>query len=256
MRIDVLTLFPEMFRGPLDHSIVGLARERGLVDLRVHNLRDWATDRHRVTDDTPYGGGAGMVMKVEPVVAAIEALKGEGPARTLLMSPAGVRFEQADARRLAREPRLVLICGRYEGIDARVRRFVDEEISIGDYVLTGGELPAMVVIDAVVRLLPGALGAPASAVEESFAGGLLEYPQYTRPREFRGLSVPEVLLSGHHAEIARWRRREALRLTAERRPDLLARAELSDEDRAFLAALAAEREAGGAPEADEGDQRP
>ncbi len=251
MRVDVLSLFPEMFRGPLDHSIVGLARERGLLDLRVHNLRSFATDRHKVADDTPYGGGAGMVMKVEPVVAALEALQAEGPGRVLLMSPAGARFTQHEARRLSREPRLVLVCGRYEGVDARVRAFVDEEISIGDYVVTGGELPAMVVIDAVARLLPGALGAPASAVEESFAGHLLEYPQYTRPREFRGLSVPEALLSGHHAEIARWRRREALRLTAERRPDLLARAELSDDDRAFLAALAAERKSGGAPEGDE-----
>ncbi len=243
VRIDVLTLFPEMFRGPLDASIIGLARERGLLELRVHNLRDWATDRHRVADDTPYGGGAGMVMKVEPIVAALEALRAEAGAergRAILLSPAGCRFDQQAARRLAAEPRLILVCGRYEGVDARVRHFVDEELSIGDYVLTGGELPAMVVIDAVARLVPGALGAPHSAVEESFAGHLLEYPQYTRPREFRGLAVPEVLLSGHHAEIARWRRQEALRLTAERRPDLLARAELTDDDRAFLARLAAQ----------------
>ncbi len=253
MRIDVLTLFPEMFRGPLDASIVGLARERGLLDLRVHNLRDWATDRHKVTDDTPYGGGPGMVMKVEPIVAALEALGTEGdgapptPAgRAILLSPAGRCFDQAAACRLAAEPRLLLVCGRYEGVDARVRHFVDEELSIGDFVLTGGELPAMVVIDAVTRLLPGALGAPHSAAEESFAGSLLEYPQYTRPREFRGLAVPEILLSGHHAEIARWRRHEALRLTAERRPDLLARADLTDDDRAFLVRLAAEAGARGA----------
>ncbi len=252
MRIDVLTLFPEMFRGPLDASIVGLARERDLLDLRVHNLRDWATDRHKVADDAPYGGGPGMVMKVEPIVAALEALRTAGggepaggpptPAgRAILLAPAGRRFDQAAACRLAAEPRLLLVCGRYEGVDARVRHFVDEELSIGDFVLTGGELPAMVVIDAVARLVPGALGAPHSVVEESFAGPLLEYPQFTRPREFRGLVVPEILLSGHHAEIARWRRREMLRLTAERRPDLLARAELTDDDRAFLAGLAAER---------------
>jgi tRNA (guanine37-N1)-methyltransferase len=258
-RVDVLTLFPEMFRGPLDASIVGLARERGLLDLRVHNVRDWAADRHKVVDDTPYGGGAGMVMKVEPVVAAIDAIRAEaGKTRTalraILMSPAGARFDQAAARRLAAEPWLALVCGRYEGLDARVARFVDEELSLGDYVLTGGELPAMVVIDALARLLPGALGAPASAAEESFAGGLLEYPQYTRPRSFRGLEVPEVLLSGHHAEIARWRRREALRRTAERRPDLLARAELTDDDRAFLASLAGPGATAGASTDDEGDQ--
>ncbi|HWP34272.1 MAG TPA: tRNA (guanosine(37)-N1)-methyltransferase TrmD [Thermodesulfobacteriota bacterium] len=246
MRVDILTIFPEMFRGPLDASILGLARARGILDLRVRNLRDWATDRHKVVDDTPYGGGAGMVMKVEPIVAALEGLRAEGtaaglpPPRVVLLSPAGARFDQAAARRLAALPWLILVCGRYEGVDARVRHFVDEELSIGDYVLTGGELPAMVVVDAVTRLLPGALGEPASTAEESFAAGLLEYPQFTRPREFRGLAVPDVLLSGHHAEIARWRRREALRLTAERRPDLLARAELTAEDRAFLASLGAE----------------
>jgi tRNA (guanine37-N1)-methyltransferase len=248
-----------MFRGPLDHSIVAIARERGLLDVRVHNLRDWALDRHKVADDTPYGGGAGMVMRVEPVVAALEALAAEpgaARARTLLMSPAGARLDQAAARRLAGEPRLVLVCGRYEGLDARVRRFADEEVSIGDYVLTGGELPAMVVIDAVARLLPGALGAAASAVDESFADALLEYPQYTRPRAFRGLEVPDILLSGHHAEIARWRRREALRLTAERRPDLLARATLTDDDRAFLSALEAERRAPVATDDEQEDRRP
>ncbi|HEX2324659.1 MAG TPA: tRNA (guanosine(37)-N1)-methyltransferase TrmD [Chloroflexota bacterium] len=221
MRIDVLTLFPAMFGGPFDESIVARARAAGLLDLRIHNLRDWSTDRHRTVDDYPYGGGAGMVLKAEPVVAAVESLRGtEG--HVVLLTPQGEVFRQQTAATLAGREHLVLVCGHYEGVDERIREHaVDQEVSIGDYVLSGGELPAMVLVDAVVRLLPGALGSPLSAVDESHSAGLLEYPQYTRPAEFRGWRVPDVLLSGHHAEIARWRREQALRRTRERRPDLL-----------------------------------
>jgi tRNA (guanine37-N1)-methyltransferase len=223
MKIDVLTLFPEMFSGPLDVSIVGRARKAGLLDLRVHNLRDWTHDRHKTVDDRPFGGGAGMVMKPEPLFEAVEAL-GRAGAHVVLLGPAGRPFTQAIARELAQRPRVVLICGSYEGVDERVREgLVDDELSIGDYVLTNGGLPAMVVIDAVTRLLPGALGDEQSAADESFSHGLLEYPQYTRPAEFRGMKVPEVLLSGHHAEIEKWRAAQARRRTAERRPDLLKR---------------------------------
>jgi tRNA (guanine37-N1)-methyltransferase len=225
MRIDVLTLFPAMFAGPFDESIVARARAAGLLDLRIHNLRDWATDRHRTVDDYPYGGGAGMVLKPEPVIAAIESLRGavaERGGHVVLLTPQGEVFRQQTAAALAGREHLLLVCGHYEGIDERIREHaVDQELSIGDYVLSGGELPAMVVVDAVVRLLPGALGSPLSAVEESHSAGLLEYPQYTRPAEFRGWRVPDVLLSGHHAEIARWRREQAIRRTQERRPDLL-----------------------------------
>lgn len=239
MRIDVLTLFPEMFPGPLGYSITGRAFAQGLAELRLVNLRDFTDDRHRTADDAPYGGGAGMVMKPEPVFRALEALRAEpGPLHAVLLSPQGRRFTQAVARELAARPRLALVCGHYEGVDERIRiAAVDEEVSIGDYVLTGGEVAAMVVIDAVVRLLPGALGAEASLEEESFTGGLLEYPHYTRPAEFAGLEVPEVLRSGNHAAIRAWRRREALRRTLERRPDLLATAPLDDEDRRYLAEL-------------------
>ena len=237
MEIDVLTLFPSMFSA-LDESIVGRARERGLVTLRVWDIRDFATDRHRTVDDTPYGGGAGMVMKPEPIHRALEHAKGSSPRladRVILMSPQGRTFDQRMAKELAGEGRLIFICGRYEGVDERVRaRLVSDEISIGDYVVTGGELPAMVVIDAVVRLLPGVLGSAESAREESFGDGLLEYPHYTRPREYLGESVPEVLLSGNHEAIRRWRRKESLRRTRERRPDLLRVAPLSDEDRKLL----------------------
>jgi tRNA (guanine37-N1)-methyltransferase len=223
MKIDVLTLFPEMFSGPLDVSIVGRARKAGLLDLRVHNLRDWTHDRHKTVDDRPFGGGAGMVMKPEPLFEAVEAL-GRAGAHVVLLGPAGRPFTQAIARELAQRPRVVLICGSYEGVDERVREgLVDDELSIGDYVLTNGGLPAMVVIDAVTRLLPGALGDEQSAADESFSHGLLEYPHYTRPAEFRGMKVPEVLLSGHHAEIEKWRAAQARRRTAERRPDLLKR---------------------------------
>lgn len=241
----MLTLFPEMFPGPLGASILGRAIQRGLLDVRVHDIRTFTTDRHRTADDTPYGGGAGMVMKPEPVVAAVEAILTGGQPEAerppvILLSPQGRLFSQAIARDLVQRARVVLICGHYEGIDERVRQLVvTDELSIGDYVLTGGELPALVVTDAVARLVPGVLGKEASHAEESFSDGLLEYPHYTRPAEFRRLAVPEVLLSGHHAQIRRWRRRQALWRTLSRRPDLLPWAELSAEDRTFLAELRA-----------------
>ncbi len=221
MRIDVLTLFPEMFVGPLDVSIIGRAREAGLLDLRIHDLRDYTHDRHRTVDDKPFGGGPGMVLKPEPIFEAVEHLADEKTA-VVLLSPAGRKFRQPVARELAERPRLLLICGSYEGVDERVReRLVHDEISIGDYVLTNGGLPAMVIIDAVSRLLPGVLGDEQSSQDESFCDGLLEYPHYTRPAEFRGMRVPEVLLSGNHAEIARWRAEQAKARTVECRPDLL-----------------------------------
>jgi tRNA (guanine37-N1)-methyltransferase len=221
MKIDVLTLFPEMFAGPLDASIVGRARKAGLVDLKIHNLRDWTHDRHRTVDDRPFGGGAGMVMKPEPLFEAVESLATD-ETWTILLTPAGRVFDQATARELSGKGHLLFICGSYEGVDERVREaLVDDELSIGDYVLTNGALPAMVIVDAVTRLLPGALGDAGSALDESFSHGLLEYPHYTRPAEFRGMKVPEVLLNGHHAEIEKWRAAQSRRRTAERRPDLL-----------------------------------
>ena len=221
MRVDILTLFPGMFVGPFDESMLKRAREAGLLQLNLVDIRDFATDRHRTVDDTPYGGGPGMVMKPGPIFAAVGAVR-SADSRVILLSPQGRLFEQAMAIELSTLPHLVLICGHYEGVDERVREhLVDEELSIGDYVLTGGELAAMVVVDAVGRLLPGVLGAGESTVEESHSSGLLEYPQYTRPVEFRGWRVPDILLSGNHAEIARWRRRRALERTRERRPDLL-----------------------------------
>ena len=223
MFIDVLTIFPDMVELVTGWSILKRAAEKGLVTIRAVNIRDFATDKHRMTDDAPYGGGPGMVMKPEPVVGAIDFAKGERPGRVILLSPQGERFTQAKARSLSAEDHLILVCGRYEGIDERIRAFVDEEISIGDYVLTGGELPAFVVIDAVVRLLPGVLGNEASTDEESFAQGLLEYPQYTRPPVFRNLPVPEVLLSGHHKKIEQWRREMALQRTKKRHPELYER---------------------------------
>jgi len=224
MQYNVITLFPEMFGDPLNASIVKRAQEKGLIEIAVHNLRDHCTDKHRVTDDIPYGGGVGMVMKPEPLIKAIEALRTAKPeARTLLMTPQGKRFNQKDAERLTAFPALTLVCGRYEGVDERVRSFVDEELSIGDYILTGGELASMVIIDAVTRLLPGVLGDADSLKEESFNQSLLEAPQYTRPRVFRNMEVPEVLLSGNHAEIERWRQQQALKRTEERRPDLLSK---------------------------------
>jgi tRNA (guanine37-N1)-methyltransferase len=233
LRIDVVTLFPEMFVGPLGSSIPARAIERGLVEVHLIDLREHGLGRHRTVDDTTYGGGPGMVLRPEPVVAAIESLRRpESPV--VLLDPAGERFRQSRARELATADHLVLVCPRYEGIDERIRRHVDLELSIGDYVVSGGELPALVVIDAVIRLVPGAIDA-ASSADESFADGLLEYPQYTRPAEFRGEGIPEVLLSGNHEQIRRWRLRESLRRTAARRPDLLEARQLSDEERALLA---------------------
>lgn len=221
MKIDVLTLFPGMFAGPLDESIVRRARDTGRLELKIYNLRDWAHDRHKTVDDRPFGGGPGMLLKPEPIFEAVEALAGE-ETQVILLSPQGRRFDQSAARSLAGRGHVVLVCGSYEGFDERIREaLADDELSIGDYVLTNGALPAMVVIDAVTRLLPGVLGDDASSTDESFSHGLLEYPHYTRPAEFRGMKVPEVLLSGHHAEIERWRHDQARRRTMERRPDLL-----------------------------------
>jgi tRNA (guanine37-N1)-methyltransferase len=235
VRIDVVTIFPELIEVPLRTSIIGRAAEAGIVDFGVHDLREHGLGRHRSVDDYPYGGGAGMVMRPEPLFAAIEPLRVAG-AHVILLDPAGERLTDRLARELAELPHLALVCGRYEGVDERVRELVDREVSIGDYVLTGGELPALVLVDAVVRLLPGAI-AQASHEDDSFASGLLEYPQYTRPESFRGLEVPPVLLSGNHGEVDRWRRQQALRRTLERRPDLLDEAALDDADRSFLASL-------------------
>ena len=251
MRIDVLTLFPEMVRAPLETSMMRKARERGAVRLFVHNLRDWAEGRHHVADDRPFGGGPGMVLKPEPIFRAVDDLLGPGGARSrgpgvefILLAPQGRTLTQAVAADLARRHWLVLLCGHYEGVDERVRQaLVTDEISIGDYVLTGGELAALVVIDAVVRLLPGVL-AEGAAAEDSFTSGLLEGPHYTRPRVYRGMAVPDILLSGDHGAIARWRRQQALLRTLERRPDLLDRAPLTGEDRRFLAQVMAEARAG------------
>lgn len=221
MKIDVLTLFPNMFSGPLDESIIKRARANGLLELRIHNLRDYTHDRHRTVDDKPFGGGPGMLLKPNPVFEAVESLVGE-ETRVVLLVPTGRTMDQAMVKDLALSPHLLLVCGSYEGFDERIREYLaDDELSVGDYVLTNGALPAMVVIDAITRLLPGALGDAESAREDSFSHGLLEYPQYTRPANFRGLKVPEVLLSGNHAEIAKWRLEQARLRTRERRPDLL-----------------------------------
>ncbi len=233
LEVDILTLFPRMCEGYLAESILGKAREAGLLATRVTDIRDHAPGKHRVTDDAPYGGGAGMVMKPEPLVAAIEAARGRLPgALVVLTSPRGVRLDQVLARRFAAHGALILVCGRYEGVDERVTTAVDMEVSIGDFVLTGGELAALCVVDAAARLVPGVLGNEASAGAESFAGdeGLVEHPHYPRPPEFRGMKVPEVLLSGDHRRIERWRRRESLRATRERRPDLFARLHLPEND--------------------------
>ena len=235
MRIDVVTLFPELLSGPLQASIMGRAVEAGHVAFGVHDLRDHGLGRHRSVDDYPYGGGAGMVMRPEPLFAAIEPLRDAG-AHVVLLDPAGERLGDPLARELAAIPHLALVCGRYEGFDDRVRTIVDRDVSIGDYVLTGGELPALVLIDAIVRLVPGVI-AEASHTGDSFAAGLLEYPQYTRPESFRGLDVPAVLRSGNHGEVDRWRRNEALRRTHDRRADLLEHVELDASDRAFLDSL-------------------
>jgi tRNA (guanine37-N1)-methyltransferase len=221
VKIDVLTLFPAMFAGPLDESIIKRARDTGLLDLKIHQLRDWTHDRHRTVDDKPFGGGPGMLLKPEPIFEAVESLKREG-TKVILLSPSGRKFDQSIARELALERDLLLVTGHYEGFDERIREaLADDELSIGDYVLTNGALPAMVIVDAVTRLLPGVLGDDESSKDESFSRGLLEYPQYTRPAEFRDMKVPDVLLSGNHAEIARWRSEHARLRTQERRPDLL-----------------------------------
>lgn len=236
MIFEILTLFPRMVEGPIRESILGKAVDRGLLEVRVRDIREHAHDKHQTTDDTPYGGGAGMVMKVEPLVEAIEAARsrmGSG-CRVVLLDPGGRRFDQAVAKEYQEGGRLVLVCGRYEGYDERIRSFVDEELSLGDFILTGGELGALCVVDACARLVPGVLGNQESAGSESFEDGLLEYPQYTRPPEFRGMSVPQVLLSGDHAKIAKWRRERALLRTKEKRPDLLARLELEPGDRELL----------------------
>jgi tRNA (guanine37-N1)-methyltransferase len=242
LHIDIFTLFPGMFEGPLTESILKRAQEMGALSIGLHDIRDYTTDRHRTADDTPYGGGGGMVMKVEPLVAAVETVvpTGEG-VPVILLSPQGRVFSQAVAHELAGYNRLALVCGHYEGVDERARELViTDEISIGDYVLTGGELAAMVVIDAVARLLPGVLGDPDAPDKDSHTAGLLEHPHYTRPPEFRGLAVPDVLLSGHAARIEGWRRRESLRRTWQRRPDLLIDAPLTEADREYLFTLADE----------------
>lgn len=238
MRFDLLTLFPGMVESPFAMSILGKAVERGIIDIHAWYLRDWAEGRHKVTDDIPYGGGNGMVLKPEPVARALKTLKENTPqSKILLMSPQGRRFDQQEATKLSQETGLIFVCGRYEGFDERIRSMVDAEYSIGDFVLTGGELPAMVMIDAIARLIPGVLGNSNSAVTDSFSDGLLEHPHYTRPPEFNGMKVPEVLLNGDHAKIARWRRTEQLRRTWLRRPELLKRAELSAEEIKILAAI-------------------
>jgi tRNA (guanine37-N1)-methyltransferase len=241
VRIDVVTLFPELFDVPLRTSIMGRALERGLVEVEVHDLRVHGLGRHRSVDDYPYGGGAGMVIRPEPLYAAVEPLRERG-AQVILLDPAGEPLTDGLARALAAQPHLALVCGRYEGIDERARRLADREVSIGDYVLTGGELPALVLIDAVARLVPGVID-EASSASDSFAAGLLEHPHYTRPESFRGQDVPAVLLSGHHGEVERWRRRESLRRTLERRPDLLAGLQLSEDDLRTIEEL--RRDAGG-----------
>jgi tRNA (guanine37-N1)-methyltransferase len=238
MRFDILTLFPGMFSGPFDESIIKRGRDKQLIDIALHNIRDYAVDRHQVTDDAPYGGGAGMVMKVEPLAACIESVKAQHPSSTVVMtSPQGRPFTHAVAEELSRRDGLIIICGRYEGVDERIRQlYVEDDISLGDFVLSGGEIAAMAILDAVTRLIPGVLGCGDSAETDSFCDGLLEYPQYTRPAEFRGLAVPDILLSGNHELIRKWRRSESLRKTRELRPDLLTHIELTKEDRKLLAA--------------------
>lgn len=239
LSFDVFTLFPEVMQPYLQTSILLRAQERGLLEVRLHNIRDWTHDRHHVTDDEPYGGGGGMVMKPEPVFAAVEGVLGSPPAcPVILLTPQGRLFNQKVAQELALQPHLALVSGRYEGVDERVRQHLaSDEISIGDYVLTGGELPALILIDAVARLAPGVLGDPDGAWDDSHAAGLLEYPHYTRPPDFRGWKVPDVLVSGDHGRVARWRREQSLLRTFQRRPDLLENAGLSEADREFLKKL-------------------
>jgi tRNA (guanine37-N1)-methyltransferase len=245
VKCDVLTIFPEVINAYLNESILKRAREKKLLDVKVYNIRDFASGRHREVDDTPFGGGAGMVFKPEPLFAAIESMKGDGiPRKVILLSPQGRPFDQSKAEELSiEEKRLVFICGRYEGIDERVlESLVDEEISIGDYVIAGGELAALVIIDAAARLMPGALGDSSSVEDESFSWGLLDYPHYTRPREFRGLTVPQVLLSGNHNDIMLWRRKEALRKTRKVRPDIIEKVGLTDIDIKLLSEIEEEED--------------
>ena len=239
MTFDIVTIFPAMVDGPLKAGILGRAIERGTIDVRVRDLRDFTTDRHRVVDDVPYGGGPGMVLKPDPIFRALDAIEAErgAPLTVILTSPQGRRFTQAEARRLSGQAHLVLLCGRYEGFDDRIRERATDELSIGDFVLSGGELPALVVMDAVARLVPGVVGDEQSVAEDSFSRGLLDFPQYTRPPEIENLRVPDVLLSGNHAEIRRWRKREALARTLARRPDLLAGADLDEEEQELLKEL-------------------
>lgn len=238
MKINIITIFPDMFTAPFNHSIMKRAQEKKLLTIETVNPRDFAQDKHQMVDDYPFGGGAGMVLKPEPMFAAVESLKTSGKKRVLLMCPSGQPFTQEKAKELAQYDELIFLCGHYEGFDARITdKLVDEAISIGDYVLTGGEIPAMVVIDAVARMLNGVLGSGESAIGDSFYNGLLEYPQYTRPREFRGMSVPEILLSGDHAKIKKWRHNESLKKTFLNRPDLLEKTTLSADDKKYLATL-------------------
>jgi tRNA (guanine37-N1)-methyltransferase len=235
IRFDILTLFPDMFQSPFASSVLKKAIDKGVIRVNIYNIRDFTTDKHHVVDDSPYGGGSGMVMKAEPIVEGIERVKStNGSPRVILMTPQGIPFNHGEAKRLSQYDHLLFVCGRYEGVDERVREYIDEELSIGDYILTGGELGVMVVIDAVSRFVPGVLGSEVSVLEESFANTLLEYPQYTRPRVFRGKRVPEVLISGNHREIAHWRRKEALKRTLVRRPDLLEKVDLPEGDLALL----------------------
>ncbi len=244
MKVDIITIFPGMVGGPLAEGIVGRAIDRGLLDVRVHDLRDHTTDRHRVVDDVPFGGGPGMVLKPEPLFAAVEHIRAKRgtPSAVILTSPDGERLTHAVAERLSALEHIVVLCGRYEGVDERVRTsLATETLSIGDYVVSGGELPALVIVDAVARFIPGVVGDEKSVARDTFARGLLDYPQYTRPAEFRGMSVPPVLLSGHHAEIEKWRRREALKRTLERRPELLSDVALDADDKALLKELLEEK---------------
>ena len=243
MHIHILTLFPNMFTGPFGESIIKRAIDNGLVDIEIYNIRDYTYDRHHVVDDYPYGGGPGMVLKPEPLFAAVEAVKGASEMPVLLLTPQGRLFDQRVAEEHAKYKEMILICGHYEGVDERVREhLVTDEISIGDYILSGGELAAMVVVDALVRQLPGALGSEESVRDDSHTCGTLEYPQYTRPHSFRGWDVPDVLLSGNHGEIASWRREQSLRRTINRRPDLLGRVELSDRDKILVAHIEREED--------------
>ena len=238
MKIDILTLFPDMFKGPFTESILKRAQEKGLIDINLINIREFAFDKHKTTDDYPFGGGVGMVMKPEPIFSAIDSLTqrdGQKPSKVILLCPQGQLFTQEKAKALAREEQLVFVCGHYEGIDERVREnLVTEELSIGDFVLTGGELPTMVIVDAVTRLIPGAIGDEVSAIEDSFYNGLLDHPHYTRPRDHKGYTVPQVLLSGNHEKIHKWRRQQSLKRTLSRRPDLLSLERLSKEDKKIL----------------------